>query len=280
MAELKPAKERLQKVLEATGHAAKRSLGQNFLVSDAIIRKILQAGFDARPSALIEVGPGPGALTEGLKQIGVPLTLIELDTGLAEYWRSQGMTVVEADALQMDWAPLISEGRTVLVSNLPYQISSSLVIERSIAEKPDVAAMVLMFQKEVAQRLRAMPSTEHYGMLSVLAQNFWRMETVCDAGPADFQPPPRVASRVLRFERLESSPAQPARFLSFCKAAFAQRRKLLKSNLGQWLRQKGATEEALLAKLAEFGLKETARAEELSPARFRELHEYLDRSGK
>ena len=131
--ELKPAKERLQKVLEATGHAAKRSLGQNFLVSDAIIRKILQAAFDTRPTTLIEVGPGPGALTEGLRRIGAPMTLIELDTGLAEYWRSQGMTVVEADALQLNWAPLIPDGRTVLVSNLPYQISSSLVIERSIA---------------------------------------------------------------------------------------------------------------------------------------------------
>lgn len=277
---LKPAKERLHAVLEATGHAAKRSLGQNFLVSDAIIRKILQAAFDSRPATVIEVGPGPGALTEGLRQLGVPMTLIELDRGLAEYWRSQGMTVVEADALQMDWSPLIAEGRTVLVSNLPYQISSSLVIERSITTKPDVVAMVLMFQKEVAQRLRALPSTEHYGMLSVVAQNFWKMETVCDAGPADFQPPPRVASRVLKFERLDSAPADPAAFLSFCKAAFAQRRKLLRSNLSQWLRQKKSDEQALLAKLVAFGLKETARAEELSPARFRELHEHLDRSGK
>lgn len=272
------ARDRLIAVLTETGLIAKKSLGQNFLVSDTVISRIHQAVLRTEPERLIEVGPGPGALTSGLLDMKKPLTLIELDRTMAAYWRGKGLEVLEDDALKVDWKPLLLPG-TVLVSNLPYQISSSIVIDRSLDEN-GVGHMVLMFQKEVAQRLRAMPSTENYGLLSVIAQNFWEMELVSEAGPRDFDPPPRVASRVLGFHRKADAVANRKGFLVFVKAAFSQRRKLLKSNLAGWLHDHRAAPEKLLAKLAEFGLKETARAEELSPARFRELYEYLDHSGK
>lgn len=273
------ARERLHKVLAETGHVAKRSLGQNFLVSDLVIDRILESAARHRPQRLIEIGPGPGALTEGLMKLGVPLTLIELDRGMATYWRDRGLNVIEEDALRLNWEPLLTEPDTVLISNLPYQISSSIVIDRSLDDR-GVTGMTLMFQKEVAQRIRARSSNEDYGLLSVIAQNFWDVETVVDAGPRDFDPPPRVASRVLSFRRKEIGPFARAKFLTFVKTAFAQRRKLLKSNLAGWMGTRRVPPEKLLAKLAAFGLKETARAEELSPASFKDLYEHLDHSGE
>lgn len=274
------ARERLRAVLAETGHEAKKSLGQNFLISDAVIARILDEAARMKPGAIVEIGPGPGALTDGLLATGAPLKLIELDRTMAARWRARGLEVLEEDALRADWRPLIGPN-AILVSNLPYQISSSIVIDRSL-DVPGLAGMVLMFQKEVAQRIRAAASTDAYGMLSVIAQNFWEISTVTDAGPRDFDPPPKVASRVLGFRRRADVPADfdRGRFLGFVKSAFAQRRKLLKSNLNGWMRDAGADEAMLLAKLDAFGLKGTARAEELSPARFRELYEHLDRSGK
>lgn len=272
------ARDRLRKVLEETGHLAKKSLGQNFLVSDKVIEKILaEAPTDV--DRLIEIGPGPGAITEGLLALGIPLQLIELDTTMAEYWRAKGVAVMEEDALRADWSQLITS-KTALISNLPYQISSSLVIDRSLDPVP-LKKMVLMFQKEVAQRIRAVASTENYGMLSVIAQNFWKMKMVTEAGPQDFFPPPRIASRVLAFEPLPvPADFDRQKFLEFVKAAFSQRRKLLKSNLAQWRSSRGIPEEILLAKLGTFGLKDTARAEELTPAQFQEFYGHMDRSRK
>lgn len=265
------SRDRLEKTLQELGILAKKSLGQNFLVSDLVIERIINQVKEFQPEALIEVGPGPGALTYFLREMGVPLTLIELDRVIAAYWKSQNLNVVEEDALQLDWAQFYSEKKLVFVSNLPYQISSSIVIDRSLEEK-GVEHMVLMFQKEVAQRIRALAKTEHYGLLSVIAQTFWKISMVTEAGPRDFSPPPRVASRVLAFSRIQSEVQNREAFLKFVKAAFAQRRKLLKSNLSGLLHQKKITEEELVSWLTGMGFKETARAEELSPGQFVALY--------
>ncbi|MGZ3793424.1 MAG: 16S rRNA (adenine(1518)-N(6)/adenine(1519)-N(6))-dimethyltransferase RsmA [Bdellovibrio sp.] len=270
------SRERLEKTLQELGILAKKSLGQNFLVSDLVIERIINQVKEFKPEVLIEVGPGPGALTYFLREMGVPLTLIELDRVIAAYWREQGLKVLEEDALKLDWNQFYSDHdkKVVFVSNLPYQISSSIVIERSLEEK-GVEHMVLMFQKEVAQRIRALAKTEHYGLLSVIAQTFWKTSMVTEAGPRDFSPPPRVASRVLGFSRIPTEIQNRPKFLQFVKAAFAQRRKLLKSNLSGILNQKTLTEEQLVHFLTERGFKETARAEELSPIQFVQLYKYL-----
>lgn len=265
------SRERLEQTLQELGILAKKSLGQNFLVSDLVIERIINQVKQFQPEVLIEVGPGPGALTYFLRQMNVPLTLIELDRVIAAYWREQGLPVIEEDALRLDWSQFYSDKKVVFVSNLPYQISSSIVIDRSL-EDQGVEHMVLMFQKEVAQRIRAPAKSEHYGLLSVIAQTFWKTEMVTEAGPRDFSPPPRVASRVLCFTRLQSDVKNREAFLKFVKAGFAQRRKLLKSNLSGLLNQKKLTEEQLIGWLAEMGFKETARAEELSPAQFVRLY--------
>ncbi|OQW50303.1 MAG: hypothetical protein A4S09_00480 [Proteobacteria bacterium SG_bin7] len=234
----------------------KRSLGQNFLVNQAVIDKIISAVCDFHPQNIIEVGPGTGALTKHLMKMKLPLILVELDRDLAVKWKEEKQNVIEGDALKVAWEGFASISETVFVSNLPYQISSSIVIDRSV-EPFCIKGMVLMFQKEVAQRLMAKKSTPDYGMLSVIAQVFWRIEKVCDADPKSFNPPPNVASRVLRFVRKESEVVDRKKFLSFIKSAFAQRRKLLSKNLN--------VERESLTRL---GFKETVRAEELSPEEF------------
>lgn len=266
------ARERLQQVQEALGIAAKKSLGQNFLVSDLVIERIIHKAREFKPDTLIEVGPGPGALTYFLRQMDASFRVIELDHVLAQYWRDQGLDVIEADALKLDWQPFYEKpGRKVLVSNLPYQISSSIVIERSL-DLNGLDHMVLMFQKEVAQRIAAKAQTDAYGLLTVIAQTFWKTETVTEAGPRDFKPPPKVASRVLAFTR-RPSPVQNAKaYLGFVKAAFAQRRKLLKKNISVYYVQRSVTEEQMIGWLVEMGFKETARAEELSPEQFVTLY--------
>lgn len=266
----------LEKLQAMGGAGPKRSLGQNFLVADHAIERIVQAARLTQPNAIVEIGPGLGALTEGLREIGTELTLIELDRSFAAHWREQGLRVVEADALALDWRELGLAPGTLLVSNLPYQISSSLVIERSIAPA-GVEKMILMFQKEVAQRLAARSASKEYGLLTVIAQTFWELRLLLEAGPGDFYPPPKVASRVLFFNRrARPDVADAADFLRFCKAAFAQRRKLLVKNLvegrfGGDKLQAGRIEAAL----AEVGAGAQARAEELGPEAFVRLHALL-----
>ena len=252
----------------------KRSLGQNFLVSDTVIDKILFA-VKAEPfNGMIEVGPGLGALTEDLLEIAekkkVPFTMIELDKAFAgersERAEGRDVKVVEADALRVDWRELGLPDKTLFVSNLPYQISSSLVIDRSV-EPAGVTRMILMFQKEVAQRIGARAKTEDYGLLTVIAQTFWETATVSDAGPKDFFPPPNVASRVLVFRKrspvlLDQASAEA--YLKFVKAGFSHRRKLLAKNLSA----AGYDSDRVAEALASLKLLPTARAEELAPPQF------------
>lgn len=268
--------------LEQYQTGAKRSLGQNFLVSDAVVNKILFA-VKAEPfSDLIEVGPGLGALTEDLLGLNKKLLLIELDQRFAEFWKKRSedlgegsLRVIEGDALQIDWDDLHLSLGSLFVSNLPYQISSSMVIERCLSSA-GITRMILMFQKEVAQRISARHGMGEYGLLTVMAQTFWDIATVSEAGPKDFYPPPNVASRVLVFRRRNTEwvntlegRATPQRFLRLVKAGFSHRRKLLKSNIlnGLYLGDKSKIV-ALEEVMRELTLKDTARAEELSPAQF------------
>lgn len=272
------ALQRLQQRLEELGHSAKKSLGQNFLVSDHVIKKIIQKVETLSAEKIIEIGPGLGALTEELLKLNVPLTLIEMDHHLAEYWKQRGCDLVEGDALQISWKNWLQPS-VCLVSNLPYQISSSLVIDRSI-DSPTLGGMILMFQKEVAQRIQATARRDDYGLLSVVAQSFWKIELVSEAGPRDFFPPPKVASRVLCFRPLDSGISERKLFLTLVKESFKQRRKLLKSNLKSFLASLKVPENDFLDWLGQHGLKETARAEELSPDLFRKLYGYIDHSRK
>lgn len=278
----------LARLEEIGADGPKRSLGQNFLISDGVIDRILFAARSEKFTDLVEVGPGLGALTEDLaliaKKGGHEYSVIELDRRFAEYWRTRAVArVVEADALQYDWCELVLKPGSLFVSNLPYQISSSLVIERCL-ESAGITRMILMFQKEVAQRLRAPAANKEYGLLTVIAQVFWEISMVCEAGPRDFHPPPNVASRVLMFRRRKTDwvgadGATAEGFLKFTKAGFAHRRKLLARNLaGGWFsRSDGA--ELVERWLETSGHKKTARAEELDPDTFLRLYLAMAKAG-
>lgn len=300
-------RERLLSRLESLSADPKRSLGQNFLISDVVIDRIVTAARSQPFNELIEVGPGLGAITEDLIQIAreqnVRMTVIELDQSFAEVWKTRGpllasaprealaemgrntdrelsnieFRVFENDALKVDWNSLDLKPGTLFVSNLPYQISSSILVERSV-EPAGITRMILMFQKEVAQRIAAKFRTEQYGLLTVIAQTFWKTQTVSDAGPRDFHPPPNVASRVLMFTRrstiFDDGSHSSEGFLKFVKAAFSHRRKLLSKNLvGEYFRGRDASK--IEPTFVELGLKPTARAEELDPETFVRLYQAL-----
>lgn len=259
------AKDRLARRMSELSHYTKKSLGQNFLVSDGVIDKIINAVAAESPEKLLEIGPGLGAITDLLIEKYGRYQLIELDHSLVEFWLSQKMPVISGDALQIDWSQIDYD---VLVSNLPYQISSSIVIERCIDEKP-CKAMVLMFQKEVAQRIRARHKTDEYGLLTVIAQEFWDIETVCDAGPRDFNPAPKVASRVLKFKSKKSPIENKKQYLNFVKGCFKQRRRILKANI------EAVYHQSLLEWLGKNKLSEKVRAEELSVDQIRDLYFFV-----
>ena len=269
----------LARLEELGGEGPKRSLGQNFLISEIVIERIIKAVQRNLEAEIIEVGPGLGSLTDELIGLKKPMKLIELDRKFVDYWTTRSkeegvkIEVIEGDALQLDWKPLFSSDKAVLVSNLPYQISSSLLVERSL-EPYQISTMILMFQKEVAQRIAAEASNKEYGFLTVIAQNFWRIDLLCECAPRDYYPAPNVASRVLIFKNLNDplDSRQRNEFLKFVKAGFSHRRKLLYNNLrGQYFSSRNLSEDLLISAFEKSQISPKARAEELSPEKFREL---------
>jgi 16S rRNA (adenine1518-N6/adenine1519-N6)-dimethyltransferase len=264
-----------QKILQRMdelGIQPKRSLGQNFLVSDTVVSRILAAAEVSQFSEVIEVGPGLGALTDALAAQAESFRLIEMDCTLAQYWRDQGLPVIESDALRVPWDswPILDGGR-LLVSNLPYQISSRLVVDLSLGA-PVFQRMVLMFQKEVAQRIQATVGSADYGLLSVVAQSCWDISKVTEAGSIDFFPKPKVASRVLKFQNKQvgDNSLRSQDYLNFLKLSFANRRKVLLPKLTAL-----TDKEPLLACFAQLGIDRQARAESLPVATFQSLYRAL-----
>ena len=193
-------------------------------MAHSIVKKAKQLACDR----VFEIGPGLGSLTDPLNLTFPQLTVLELDKSLAQYWRKRGLEVLEQDALKTQWSLFITPPRThLLVSNLPYQIASRLFINLSFLN-PSFDSMILMFQKEVGQRLQAQKSTKNYGLLSVVAQAFWKIEFLLEAGSVDFYPRPQVASHVLVFNR-KTTPTclKKNSFLNFLKSTWTHRRKTL-----------------------------------------------------
>ena len=248
---------------------SKKSLGQNFLINRQKIEMIVDTVKDLHPTRLIEVGPGLGALTTRLEVLTDDFHLIELDDIFAQYWEDKGKKVVRGDALRMDWSQL-ADRPSILVSNLPYQIAARLVVDRSI-EPFELTAMILMFQKEVAQRMTSKPKSKDYGLISVLSQTFWTVKNLTDLGPNDYHPPPKVASRVLTFIRKSVDPSLASeKYLAFVKASFAQQRKYLKKNLNALY-----SEDNILKAFDELGISPQARPGDISVELYGNLYKLL-----
>ena len=277
-----------QKIKE-TGLFPKKKLGQHFLISPFLIQKMVSAIKNLKPTEIIEIGPGWGALTTQLIPLKTPLRVVELDPAFAQYWRDRQITVLEGSALKILWqqgmdlkasSPILRSG-TVLVGNLPYNIGSRLLVQLCPAP-PQIQAMVLMFQKEVAQRILSPPKCKNYGILSVLSQYFWQVHLLLTAGVSDFYPRPKVAGQVLVFGRKKRAMAHPDRFLAFIKFCFAQRRKVLLSRLCREQKikksQTGTKDFSIAYLFDQMGLSHSLRAEELSPAQFAHLFLELEKN--
>jgi 16S rRNA (adenine1518-N6/adenine1519-N6)-dimethyltransferase len=223
-------------------HVARKRFGQHFLADEAVCEAIVQA-IDPQPGqALVEIGPGLGALTRGLLARCGRLTAIELDRDLAARLRRvPGIEVVEADVLRVDLAQLRAGAGAALrvVGNLPYNISTPILFHL-LEYVEHVQDQHFMLQREVVQRMAAGPGTKAYGRLSVMLQWRYEIEPLFDVGPQAFDPPPAVDSAVVRMQPLSAAQGvDPRRLGELVTVAFSQRRKLLRHTLGPWLERDG-----------------------------------------
>jgi 16S rRNA (adenine1518-N6/adenine1519-N6)-dimethyltransferase len=223
-------------------HVARKRFGQHFLVDEGVIGGIVRAIAPRPGDALIEIGPGLGAITQPLVERCGALTVIELDRDLAvRLRRNPLLTVIEADVLTVDFAALAaSAGKPVrVVGNLPYNISTPILFHL-LEAAAHVQDQHFMLQKEVVDRMAAEPGNKDYGRLTVMLQWRYAIECVLDVPPDAFDPPPRVDSAVVRMEPLPADPGiDAARLRELVTVAFSQRRKLLRHTLGRWLEAQG-----------------------------------------
>jgi 16S rRNA (adenine1518-N6/adenine1519-N6)-dimethyltransferase len=257
----------LREVIRRHGLTAKRSLGQNFLLDLNLTGRIARAAGPLEGTTVIEIGPGPGGLTRALLAEGATRVIaIERDAralgALAEIAAQVPgrLTVVEGDALTFDPRRELGGAIARIVANLPYNIATALLARWLTAEPwpPWFDRLVLMFQREVAERIVAAPGSKDYGRLSVLAQWRTRPKILFDVHPSSFVPPPKVTSAVVELvPRPHPLRCDPALLERLTAAAFGQRRKMLR----QSLRSLGTDPLPLLAAA---GIEPTARAEDIS----------------
>ncbi|WP_422035655.1 16S rRNA (adenine(1518)-N(6)/adenine(1519)-N(6))-dimethyltransferase RsmA [Reyranella sp.] len=266
----------LRETIAAHGLDAKKRFGQHFLLDLNLTRRIARAASPLGDGTVIEIGPGPGGLTRALLLEGAGhVVAVEVDARafgpLLELQAAAGgrLDLIEADALKIEPRDLGAAPRRI-VANLPYNVSTALLV-RWLHAANDITDMVLMFQKEVVDRLVAEPRTKDYGRLSVLAQHVCEVRRLFDVAPTAFVPPPKVTSAVARLTpRPQTARLADLRPLErITAAAFGQRRKMLRGSLASVFPEPVATLEGL-------GLKPTARAEELSVDDFVRLAGALD----
>jgi len=236
------------------GHIARKRFGQHFLADSAVIDAIVAAIAPRPGEALVEIGPGLGAMTQPLLERCGRLTVIELDRDLAAKLRRDArLEVIEADVLTVDFAALAERagGKLRVVGNLPYNISSPILFHLlPVAER--VLDQTFMLQKEVVQRMAASPGGKDYGRLSVMLQWRYDIESLLDVPPEAFDPPPRVDSAVVRMQPLPQATGVDSGLLGeIVTVAFSQRRKLLRHTLGRWLEARGASGDFDLQRRAE-----------------------------
>jgi len=223
-------------------HLARKRFGQHFLTDGAIIDAILAAIDPQAGEALVEIGPGLGAMTGPLLARCEQLCVIELDRDLAARLRKRaGLEVIEADVLKVDFAglALVRHNKLRVVGNLPYNISTPILFH--LLDAVDhVLDQHFMLQKEVVQRMAAAPGGKDYGRLSVMLQWRYDIESVLNVPPQAFEPPPRVESAIVRMVPLRlARPVDAVLLADLVMVAFSQRRKLLRHTLGRWLEQRG-----------------------------------------
>lgn len=251
----------IRRLLDAYGLEPSKALGQNFLADPNIVARIVRTADVAEGDNVLEVGPGTGALTEQLLETGANVVAVEFDRGLARMVDDlfgDRATVIHEDIMKVDLVDLLGERRWTLVANLPYNVGTSLVLD-VLRHHPQVERLVVMVQREVAERLCASPGSKIYGLPSVVA-GLHAVSTIAFLVPPQvFIPVPDVQSAVVDIKRIHDVDPSADRAVRLAEAAFQQRRKMIRRSLS-------SVAEDTSAWIAAAGLDPTARAERLAPA--------------
>jgi 16S rRNA (adenine1518-N6/adenine1519-N6)-dimethyltransferase len=274
----------------STSGKQKPKLGQNFLVDPDAMQRIVEALGDVSATTVVEIGPGDAALTELLARRAGRLIAVELDRVLAAQLRMRftpmpNVEILEADILQVDLGTVLGATpgplrdlrptglfKARVVGNLPYYITSDILL-KLFAGTARIEMMVLMVQKEVADRVAAAPGSRDYGLLSATAQMYGPVEMLFDLGPESFQPPPKVRSAVFRMTihpRFAELGVDERGFLAFLKILFAQKRKTISNNL-----KAAYDRQAAASALSRAGIVPSTRAEAISLEEMARLYREL-----
>lgn len=258
----------IRQALAEMGHTPTKRLGQNFLASGHVVAKICALLAPLEDAPVLEIGPGLGALSEGLLEAGARLTAVEIDAHFAPWLRltfaGQPFQLVQADALKVDWTALFSEsGKVKMASNIPYQVSGPLLSRILMGPFPAAAVMV---QREVAERLVAPLGSRQRGVLTVVAQAAWEVKRAFDVPPSAFIPRPKVVSSVLSLRRVRPGPDKA--WAAFVRRLFGYRRKMIRRALQEAF---GLDAAAAAAMAATAGIDATARPESLTVDEFQRL---------
>jgi len=260
-------------VSQKAGHQARKRFGQNFLHDPGVIERIVRA-INPRPEdAIVEIGPGLGALTEEILAINPRLQVVELDRDLIPVLRTKFFNypefrIHEADALKFDFSQLVKDRPLRIIGNLPYNISTPLIFHL-LGQAGVVQDMHFMLQKEVVLRLAAVPGDNNYGRLGIMAQYFCKVQPLFEVGPGAFKPAPKVDSAIVRLVPHETLP-HPAKDLATLQAvvrtAFNARRKTLRKALGGMISA---------GQLQSLGIDDGLRPENLSLADYVHIADFL-----
>lgn len=220
-----------------SGHRAKRSFGQNFLIDGSVVGRIVEALELKAGETVVEIGPGRGALTGMLLDSGVNVTAVEIDRDLhpfllAEFGSRPNFHLVADDILQVDLDAMLAaiDGPVKVVGNLPYNISTP-ILERVSHARGRFERAVFMFQREVVERITALPGNSERGYFTVLVEAAFVCRSLFDVPPEAFSPRPKVWSSIAMLIPKPPSAADDPRFRRLVSMAFAQKRKTLRNNL-------------------------------------------------
>ncbi len=258
-------------VLKAYQLQAQKRFSQNFLADWRVVSKIVDRAAAFRATHIVEIGPGLGMLTAGLASLNVPLLALDIDSSLEPRLREletryANLSVRFADGSDFPSWLASCKNAPLVVSNLPYALSGRF-LRSTLDHHASITGAIYMLQREVALRLMARPRTPEYGALSVLAQSMFRVSSVATARASAFIPPPKVDSMVVALVPAPQLAASDLpQLITLVKTAFAQRRKVLVSNLKSLLPRTTVSDW-----LATEGFSATCRAEELSPEHFQRL---------
>lgn len=278
---------RTQEILEKHGFSFKKSLGQNFLIDPNVLENIVSHANLTDKVGVIEIGPGIGALTEHLARNAGKVVAYEIDGRLLPVLSDtlspyDNVKVIHQDVLDADLESMIQEEfseyeEVVVVANLPYYVTTPIIM-KFLLERISITGMIIMMQKEVADRITASPSTKAYGSLSIAIQYYMDASIAMIVPKTVFMPQPNVESAVLKLTRKEQLPAEvkDEDFLfKVSKGSFVQRRKTILNNLQTSLPNGKAKKELLLAGLEEAGIDPRRRGETLTIEEFAHLSNAL-----